>query len=428
MKNRSLSPGRLIALGFLALILLGALLLWLPVSHNAGQTVSFVDALFLSTSATCVTGLSPLVVSETFNTFGKGVFVFLIQIGGLGVACIGASFVLLLRRKMGIKDQSLVREGWNVSGSAAVKKLLTFALFLTVSIEALGAILSTLIFAQDMPFFDALGTGIFHSVSAFNNAGFDVLGPESLIPYQGNVALTLLTSVLIIAGGLGFIVYRDLFEKRRLSKCTLHTKIVLSMTAVLLVGGTLLLWLIGDTDLLNSFFFSVSARTAGFMTVPVGSLSHASLFLLVILMFIGASPGSTGGGIKTTTAFAAYLTVKSLVTGKKRQVFRRKLPDDTVHKALTLVFLALFVVCAAVFVLSILEPTIEFLDLLVETVSAAATVGLSTGITPVLSDASKLVLTLVMYIGRLGPLTAATIWTIKQESALSYSSESITIG
>ncbi|MBQ2252702.1 MAG: H(+)-transporting ATPase, partial [Clostridia bacterium] len=210
MKKRSLSPGRLIALGFFALIFLGAFLLWLPLSHNEGQTVSFVDALFLSTSATCVTGLSPLVVAETFNTFGKGVFVVLIQIGGLGVACIGAAFVLFLRRKMGMRNQSLVREGWNVSGSSALKRLLKFALVITFSVEAVGAVLSTLVFAQNMPFLEALGTGVFHSVSAFNNAGFDVLGAQNLIPNQGDVAQTLLTSALIIAGGLGVIVYRDL--------------------------------------------------------------------------------------------------------------------------------------------------------------------------------------------------------------------------
>lgn len=426
--KRNISPGRIIALGFLGLILLGAVLLWLPISHNEGYSVSPMDALFLSTSATCVTGLSPIVVSETFNVFGKSVFVFLIQVGGLGVACIGASFVILLRRRMGIKDRSLIREGWNVSSSAGLVRILRMALLITFSCELVGAIGFFFIFVQSMPFWNAIGTSIFHSISSFNNAGFDILGADSLVGYSGNVPLLVLTALLIIAGGLGFIVYWDVREKRSFRKLTLHSKVVLSTTAFLIVFGTVSLYLIGDVGILDSFFFSVSSRTAGFMSYQVGDLSQASLFILISLMFVGASPGSTGGGIKTTTLFALFVIVKSLVRGTNRQAFRRKLPENTLHKALLLALIALLVVCFATFILCILHPEIPFLSLLFEVVSAGATVGLSTGITPVLSEAAKFVLTLVMFIGRLGPLTIATIWTMKREPTLSYSTEPITIG
>lgn len=426
--KRKIPPGRIIALGFLGLILLGTILLFLPVTHREGQTVSLIDALFISTSATCVTGLSPIVVSEVFNPFGHFVIGFLIQVGGLGVACMGAAFFLLLRRRMGMKDQAFIREGWNVSSSEGLIRLLKMALLFTFVAEFCGGLAVLPVFWQRMPPLQAIGTSFFHAISAFNNAGFDVIGPDSLVPYQGNVHLTLVTAALIILGGLGFIVYWDLAKKRSFKRLTLHSKIVLITTLFLLVGGTLLLLTDGSLGLLDSFFFSVSSRTAGFMTSPVNELSNASLFVLVILMFIGASPGSTGGGIKTTTFFVLFLISKNLFFHKKNQTFHRKLPREVIHKALLLALLALIVLCTATLLLCFLEPEIPFMDLLFETVSAGATVGLSTGITPTLCDGAKIVLTLVMYIGRLGPLTAATVWTIKQESALSYSTESITIG
>ncbi len=426
--RRKIPAGRIIALGFLALILLGALLLWLPISHREGTEVSCVDALFIATSATCVTGLTPLTVSETFNTFGTIVIGGLIQIGGLGIACIGASFVWILRRRVRMKNQSLLREGWNVSGSGELLQLLKTALILTFSAEGVGALLCLPIFLREMPLSEAIGCSVFHAVSSFNNAGFDLLGADSLGAYSADVPFLLITALLIIAGGLGFIVYWDLLAKRSFRKLSLHSKVVLSTTAVLLLVGTLLLLCTQDMDLPNAAFYSVSARTAGFATIPASQFSQASIFIIILLMFIGASPGSTGGGIKTTTFFVICLVTKNLFHNKKAQAFRRRLPQDVISKAFLLVFLALAVLCLATLLLCILEPQIPFLDLLYEVVSAGATVGLSTGITASLSTASKLVLTLVMYIGRLGPLTAATIWTIKQESTLSYSSEPITIG
>lgn len=427
-KNHKPSAGQIIATGFLALILLGTLLLYLPFSHVEGKSISLTDALFVATSATCVTGLSTVVVAEVFNAFGKTVIAVLIQCGGLGVACMGAAFALLFRRRMGIKNQSLIREGWNMSSAGGVLNLLKMALSITLITEFVGAVLSFFVFVQDMPPAKAVGTALFHAISAFNNAGFDILGANNLIGYQGNILLTLVTALLIIIGGLGFFVFWDIFEKKCFRKLTLHSKIALSVTGVLLLVGTLIFLFVGNLPLLDAFFLSVSARTAGFMTSPIGSLSQATLFALIFLMFIGASPGSTGGGIKTTTFFAVCLVIRAQISGKKQQVFHRKLPKDSATKALLLLLFALTVVLFSTFLLCVLEPSIPFLDLLVEVVSAAATVGLSTGITATLSIPSKLILTLVMYIGRLGPLSAATIWSIRAESALSYSEESITIG
>lgn len=429
MKRTSkLTAGRIIALGFLSLILLGALLLSLPLSHNEGQSLSFLNALFVSTSAVCVTGLTPIVVADVFNGFGKTVLCVLIQIGGLGVACIGAGFALLFTRRMGMKNTSLVREGWNISTSAGLKKLLKLALAVTLICEGVGVLLSYLIFSQTMSPAAALGTAMFHAISAFNNAGFDILGADSLIGYQGNVPLTILTAILIALGGLGYMVYWDIHEKHAIRKLSLHSKVVLSTTAVLLFFGTLILWLIGDLDFLNAFFFSASTRTAGFATVPLSELSQATLFVICILMFIGASPGSTGGGVKTTTVFAVWLVLRGLVRGRKHEAFHRTLPKEVTQKALLLVFLAILIICFATFLLCIMEPETPFMDLVLEVISAAATVGLSTGITPTLGAGSKIVLILVMYIGRLGPLTIATIWTVKPTSPLSYSTEDITIG
>ena len=226
-KIKKISPSRTIALGFLALIVLGAILLYLPISHAEGQSLSFVDALFLSTSATCVTGLSPVVVADTLNAFGKTVLGTLIQIGGLGVACMGAAFALLLRRRIGMQQNTLLREGWNLSSNSSFKELLKFALGITLLCELSGAVLSFFVFVQKMPIPNAALTALFHSVSAFNNAGFDILGADNLISYRGDILLTLTTAALIIFGGLGFTVYLDIREKRSLKKLSLHSKIVL---------------------------------------------------------------------------------------------------------------------------------------------------------------------------------------------------------
>ena len=426
---KKIQPGRVIVLGFLLVILLGAIILTLPISRNEGVDVSFIDALFTSTSAVCVTGLIAIDTADTFNVFGRTVVAMLIQIGGLGVTSVGVGFILLMRKKIGIKERTLIKESMNLDSLSGVVRLVKSVLMMTLIFESIGVVLSFIVFSKDYAFFDALGISLFHSIAAFNNSGFDILGGlQNLIPYQNNVLLNLTTCGLIIFGGIGFLVIKEIIEKKSFKKFSLHTKVVLIMTSLLLVVGTILLKFTDDVSWLGAFFFSTSARTAGFSTYSLSTFTNAGLFVLIILMFIGASPGSTGGGIKTTTLFTLYKSIYSTSTNSHCVAFKRKIPVGAIFKAFTITMLALFVVCMGTFVLCILEPNYTFVQLLFEVTSAFGTVGLSTGITPDLSDISKLIVSLIMFIGRLGPMTIATIWSFKEPSNACYSEESVIIG
>lgn len=426
---RKLSPGQIIFAGFFGMILLGTLLLLLPIAQIKPGSLGLIDALFTSTSAVCVTGLVVAGVADTFTVFGRTVIAFLIQIGGLGVACLGVSVMLLAGKRIGMKNRSLLRESWNVGTSQGLIKLLKMVLCVTLGAEAVGAVLTFVSFSKHMPAFDAVGASIFHAVSAFNNAGFDVLGDSSLAPFRGDVLLTLTTAFLIILGGIGFFVIFDVCKKRRLRTLTLHSKIVLFTTLLLLAAGTVLLLLTSDLSFLDSFFYAVSARTAGFATTAPALLSNASVIILCFLMFFGASPGGTGGGIKTTTFFALLNALKGLIAPrKKRQAFKRRLSGETVQKAFLLLTFALFAVFVGILLICAFEPQLPFKEIVFEVFSAFGTVGLSAGITPTLCVGSKLTLIVLMFIGRLGPLTVAALWSVKPELNLSYSEENITIG
>ena len=423
------SPGRLIALGFALVIFAGALILMLPISVNDGAEVSFINALFTSTSAVCVTGLIAIDTAEHFTVFGRTVVALLIQIGGLGVTAVGVTFILAAGKRVGIKGRLLVKEAMNLNSFKGVVRLVKAVLLMTLCLEGAGVILSFIVFVQDFPPLDALGISLFHSVAAFNNSGFDILGGlQNLIPYQNNVLLNLTTCGLIIFGGLGFLVILDIIKTRSFKKLRLHSKVVITMSIFLLAIGTILLKLTEDITWLGAFFQSVSARTAGFSTYPIGSFTNAGLFVLTILMFIGASPGSTGGGIKTSTFFALMQATKSSATNQHSAAFRRKIPTEVITKAFIITFLALLVVCTGTFALCILEPDCSFIQLFFEVTSAFGTVGLSTGITPDLCVASKVVLIITMFIGRLGPLTIASLWAFKATSNVSYTEETIIIG
>lgn len=426
---KKIKPGRIIVLGFLIVILLGTILLMLPISINEGENVSFIDALFTSTSAVCVTGLIAIDTADTFTVFGRTVVALLIQIGGLGVTSVGVGFIMLLKKKIGIKERTLIKESMNLDSLRGVVKLVKSILIMTLIFESIGVILSYIVFSKDYAPLDALGISLFHSIAAFNNSGFDILGGlQNLIPYQSNVILNLTTCGLIIFGGIGFLVIKEIIEVRSFKKFTLHTKIVLIMTGILLVVGTILLKLTEDISWLGAFFFSTSARTAGFSTYPLSNFTNAGLFVLIILMFIGASPGSTGGGIKTTTLFTLNKSIYSTSTNKHCTAFKRKIPLGVILKAFNVTILALFVICIGTFILSILEPNYTFMQLLFEVTSAFGTVGLSTGITPDLSALSKFIISLIMFIGRLGPMTIATIWSFKKPSDACYSEETVIIG
>ncbi|MDY4253735.1 potassium transporter TrkG [Clostridium sp.] len=426
---KNLSPGRIIVLGFFSVIVIGTILLKLPISIRDGITVSWVDALFTSTSAVCVTGLIAIDTADTFTVFGRAVVALLIQVGGLGVTSVGVGFILLMGRKVGIKERVLIKESMNLDSMKGLVKLVKSVLLVTLSFEVVGAILSYLVFSKDYSPLDALGISVFHSIAAFNNSGFDILGGlRNLIPYQSNVLLNLTTCGLIIFGGLGFLVIKEIIMVKKFKKFSLHTKVVITVTAILLVVGTILLKATEDISWLGAFFFSTSARTAGFSTYNLGSFTNAGLFTLTVLMFIGASPGSTGGGIKTTTIFTLIKSIYSTSTNKNCESFKRKIPSAVIFKAFNIFVLAIMVVCFGVFLLSILEPGRTFIQLLVEVTSAFGTVGLSTGITPDLKDLSKIIISIIMFIGRLGPMTMASIWLVKEPSNACYSEEAVIIG
>ena len=424
------APCRIIALGFALVILLGSVLLMLPCSIQDGVTVRYIDALYTSTSAVCVTGLIAIDAGDTFTPLGQFFLAALIQIGGLGVTAVGAGIMLAIGKKVNLKGRTLIREAMNVSSGGGLVRFVKSIFLTTVVFELLGAALSFTVFVQDYPPIRALGISLFHSVAAFNNSGFDILGNyQNLIPYQDNVVLNLVTCGLIIFGGIGFLVIRELIAARlRWSKLSMHAKVVITVSASLIVIGAVLVKMTEDVSWMGAFFNSVSARTAGFSTYPLSEFSTPGLLVLTVLMFIGASPGSTGGGIKTSTFFVLLQGIKSAATKHTEKAFRYAIPRDAFRKAAVIMILALTVVLTATYLVLVMEPDVSLIQALFEMTSAFGTVGLSTGITVDLSDGSKLLSILVMYIGRLGPLTIASLWHFTRGERVSYPEGNIAIG
>ena len=423
-------PGRLIALGFVAVILLGSVLLILPFSVKEGVEVRYIDTLYTATSAVCVTGLIAVDAGDTFTPVGQAILAGLIQVGGLGVTSVGAGIIIAMGKRISLKGRTLIREASNVDSASGLVRLVKAILFTTLIFELSGAALSFLVFVQDYPPLRALGISLFHSIAAFNNSGFDILGNfQNLIPYRDNVLLNLVTCALIFFGGIGFLVIRELWQKRfHWKRLSMHARVVLSVSGVLIVVGTLLLKLTEDITWMGAFFHSVSARTAGFSTYALGDFKPAGLLVLSVLMFIGASPGSTGGGIKTSTFFALLQGIKSAATNKSEHAFHYAVPRDAFRKAAVITLLALSVVVDGTYLMLIFDPQVTMLQAMFEVVSAFGTVGLSTGITPGLSDASKLMSIVIMYIGRLGPLTIATLWYFSRGERIRYADGNLAIG
>lgn len=424
------SPARIIALGFAAVILLGSVLLMLPCSVQDGVTVRYIDALYTSTSAVCVTGLIAIDAGDTFTPLGQFFLAALIQVGGLGVAAVGAGVIVAMGKKVNMKGRHIIREAMNLDSGKGTVRFVKNVFLTTVAFELAGAALSFIVFVQDYPPLKAAGISLFHSVAAFNNSGFDILGNmQNLIPYQKDVLLNFVTCGLIFFGGIGFLVIREIVTKRfHWRRFSMHTKVVLTVSAALIVIGTLLIRLTEDVTWLGAFFHSVSARTAGFSTYSLGQFSNAGLFVIAVLMFIGASPGSTGGGIKTSTFFVLLQGIKSAATNKSEKAFRYAVPAESFRKAAVITLMALGVVVTGTYLMVIMEPDVSLMDALFEITSAFGTVGLSTGITPGLSDGSKLLSILTMYIGRLGPLTIATLWYFTKGERTSYPDGNISIG
>jgi len=424
------SPGRIIALGFAALILIGSVLLILPCSVQEGVSLSYIDALYTSTSAVCVTGLIAVDAGDTFTPLGQFFLAFLIQFGGLGVTSLGAGIILAIGGRVGLKGRTLIREAMNIGSGKGIIRLLKRVFQVTLIFELIGAALSFLVFIRDYPPLKALGISLFHSVAAFNNSGFDILGNlQNLIPYRDNLLLNLVTCGLIFFGGIGFLVICEMWQTRlNRKKMSMHTRVVLSVSGFLIAAGTLLIKLTEEVTWLGAFFHSVSARTAGFSTYPLGAFSQFGLLILAVLMFIGASPGSTGGGIKTSTFFVLLLGIKKAASNKAEKAFHYGVPADAFQKAAVITLLAMGVVVTGTYLMGVFEPHLRLVDVLFEVTSAFGTVGLSTGITPDLGTDSKLLSILVMYIGRLGPLTIATLWHFSKGDRLRYPEGNIVIG
>lgn len=427
---KRLTPAQIITLGFVLLIILGSILLSLPISVRDGVELKYIDALYTSTSAVCVTGLIAVDAGDTFTSIGQFFLAMLIQFGGLGVTTVGAGVIIAMGKRINLKGRTLIREALNLESGKGLVILIRKIIMVTVLFETAGAFLSFIVFSKDYPIPDAIGISVFHSIAAFNNSGFDILGNyQNMIPYQSNVLLNLVTSGLIFFGGIGFLVIWEIWQTRfRWKKFSMHAKVVLTVSVSLIAAGTLLLKLTENITWLGAFFHSVSARTAGFSSYDLSAFSNAGLLTLIVLMFIGASPGSTGGGIKTSTFFVLLQGIKAASTNCSEKAFNYSIPKDAFRKAAVIFLLAIGVVITGTYLMVIFEPQLSQLDILFEITSAFGTVGLSTGITRTLGIDSKLLSILVMLIGRLGPLTVATVWHFGKGERIKYPEGNIMIG
>jgi trk/ktr system potassium uptake protein len=431
-----------IVYGFAAIIAAGTVLLILPISSNTGQFTSFITCLFTSTSAVCVTGLVVVDTLDHWSIFGQVVIAFLIQVGGLGFMTGATVFLIAAGRRIGLRGRILVGESVGISQIGGVVRLARNILLFTLISEALGTIIFFSRFSDKYEWPISIWKSIFQAVSAFNNAGFDLFGGfQSLTGYYNDYLVLLTTAALIILGGISFVVLNNILHARGLHHSSVDTKLILLITMTLLALGTIVVFAseynnpqtIGNMPLsikiLNSFFQSVTARTAGFNTISTGSLTIYSLFLIIFLMFIGGASGSTAGGIKVNTFGLIIISVWNTIRGKEHpQAYGREIPLEQIFRAITLLVLSLGLIAIVFFILSITEQ-FHSINILFETVSAFGTVGLTTGITPDLSIAGKAVIVVLMFIGRLGPLTLTLALSRPQQvSKYRYPRDSVRIG
>jgi len=433
MKNLlgRLSPQQVLPLSFLGIIIFGALLLLTPWSTKAGA-MPFIDALFTATSAVCVTGLTVVDTGTYFTPFGQGVILGLIQVGGLGIMTFSVLFYSLLGSSIRLRDRIIVQSSFTTPQKQDVLKLVKSIFLYTFAIEGAGVILLLAAWPGGSPNSTRVWIAVFHSVSAFCNAGFSLFR-DSFMEYRFNWWINLIITSLIIAGGLGFIVLMELgrwvkqkLRKQQRPRLSLHSKLVLTTTACLIAGGGLLFFVLESRDslatvslngkILASYFQSVTARTAGFNTMDIYALANPTLFILMILMFIGASPGSCGGGVKTINAAILVIIARNRFKGKEEgEVFKRTIPRETLSRSVTIIISSVVLISVVGCLLMIAEtgryahPETrgKFLEYLFETVSAFGTVGLSMGVTPTLTNMGKILIMVMMFLGRLGPLNLA---------------------
>lgn len=419
VKDNALSIPRTLAGGFLGIAFLGAVLLWLPLSTTGGKGVDFLTALFTSVSAVCVTGLVVVDTGSFWSPFGQVVILALMQIGGLGIMTFSALVVVLTGGQISYRFRTVLKESLNRLQVKGVVGIAKSVITISLIIEGAGFLVFLAKWVGHYPFHIACWYALFHSVSAFCNAGFSLF-PDSFIQWRGDFVINFVLSALILLGGIGFTVILELSEIRRIRKLSIHSRFAILMTVVLVVGGGLLIFLFETlkmhgnfTELsagevfLSSIFQSVTTRTAGFNTLDIGAMSDASHFLMIILMFIGASPGGTGGGIKTTTFGALMATLYSIIRGRRDvTIFDRRISHDLLLRAFTIALLFIGTIAGGTLVMVAIEGR-HLMSILFEVTSALGTVGLSTGITPYLTSVERIVIIVMMFAGRVGPLTLA---------------------
>ncbi|MDI6617124.1 MAG: TrkH family potassium uptake protein [Clostridiales bacterium] len=440
--KRRLKPVQILAIGFALVILSGAVLLSLPISSNGGRLTPFVDCLFVATSAVCVTGLVTVDTYTNWNYFGRTVIMILIQIGGLGFMSFATLIALFLKKRITLHERLVMQEAMNTFTLQGVVRLIKSVLIFTFVVESCGAILLSTQFVPVYGFLKGIYYGLFHSVSAFCNAGFDIIGNfRSLTPYAENSVIIITIASLIVIGGLGFSVWKELFHYRKERKLSLHSKLAITMTAILIFGGAFLMFIFEMSNtktianmpvggkVLSSFFAAVTPRTAGFNSISTSGMTPAGRFLTIILMFIGGSPGSTAGGIKTTTFGVLIMTIIAAIKGREDTVvFKNKVGDDTIKKAAVVATLGIVLVLTVSMVLSITEVGASLEDILYEVTSAFGTVGLTLGLTPKLTVIGKLLISFTMFCGRVGVITLGLAIAQKANNMIHYPEGKILIG
>ncbi len=450
-------PAQILVTGFLCIIIVATFLLMLPISTNAKVVTPFIDALFTATSAVCVTGLVVVNTLEHWSIFGKIIILACIQVGGLGFMTLVSMIFVLMGRRITLKNRLLMQEAMNFSTTSGVVRFTQIVLKLTFLIEGIGAVLLSVVFIPRYGIFTGICYSIFHSISAFCNAGFDILGDNSLMNYVGNEWLNVTIMLLIICGGLGYTVWLDTYDAFKLKlnsaehftwrqafyKLSLHTKLVWILTISLILFGFIFFFFaeyhnpatlgplsLGD-KITAAMFQSVSPRTAGFNTLPLDELTVGSQLITIFLMFIGGSPAGTAGGIKTVTIGLLAISAYSVLQGNTTIViFRKKIAIDQILKALTVITIGLIITTVMLTILTFTEDA-TFMELLFETVSAFATVGLTLGITSTLSLTGKFVIIILMFVGRLGLITMGVALMIKQSKnplGIHYPEEKVLVG
>lgn len=460
--NKHLKASQLIALGFLLVIIVGTILLQLPISSANHTVTPFLTAFFTATSATCVTGLVVVNTAAYWSVFGKVVILIMIQVGGLGFMAIVSAMYMVSKKRITLRERLVIQESFNVVSLDRLVVLVRRALKMTFAVELVGAIMLSLIFyvSYGHGIWKSIYNGVFHSISAFCNAGFDILGSNSLINYSSNIPLNLVIASLIFIGGLGFGVCSNIYDKSNLrfdngkvmpirmraERLSLHTKIAVAVSLILVVLGTVFFLVLEDINpntlgglpfgekLLAAFFHSVSLRTAGFNTIDISQLTDSSKLISIMFMLIGGSPGSAAGGMKTVTfAIVVYVVISVVKGNSNATAFERTIPPNLFKKAFVIVFIYVLIFLNITIVILTIEAGkgFDLLDISFEVASALGTVGLSLGVTSKLSVVSKLIITLCMFIGRIGPITLAVSLTSSRNSGedlVTYPEENVTVG